>query len=80
MSSRSGLGWGLSALIPSELTNSHTASAFRDIPLSRRPAEPVLQPREHFDEEAMSSLAASIREPASCSPSSCGKSATTSTS
>jgi ParB family chromosome partitioning protein len=60
VSRRSGLGRGLSALIPSESPASH-ASAFRDIPLSQiRPNR--LQPREHFDEEAMSSLAASIRE------------------
>ena len=60
MSRRSGLGRGLSALIPSE-SPAARSSAFREIPLSRlRPNRH--QPREHFDEEAMSALAASIRE------------------
>ena len=60
MSRRSGLGRGLSALIPPE---AHTAgaSSFRDIQLGQiRPNR--LQPRERFDEESMAALAASIRE------------------
>ncbi|MGC8471043.1 MAG: ParB/RepB/Spo0J family partition protein [Acidimicrobiales bacterium] len=60
MARRSGLGKGLSALIPPEVTGSQ-GSALREVPISSiRPN--TLQPRTHFDEEAMSSLAASIRE------------------
>jgi ParB family chromosome partitioning protein len=60
VSRRSGLGRGLSALIPSD---SHTTkgSAYREILLGQiRPNR--LQPRERFDEDAMAALAASIRE------------------
>lgn len=57
---RSGLGKGLGALIPTEVSGG-TSSALREVPLtSIRPN--ALQPRSHFDEEAMSALAASIRE------------------
>jgi ParB family transcriptional regulator, chromosome partitioning protein len=57
---RSGLGKGLSALIPTEVSG-EPRSALREVPLSSiRPNS--LQPRTHFDEEAMSALAASIRE------------------
>ena len=60
MARRSGLGKGLGALIPTEVTGSQ-GSALREVPISSiRPN--ALQPRTHFDEEAMSSLAASIRE------------------
>ncbi len=60
MARRSGLGKGLGALIPTEVSGS-AASAYREVPVSAiRPN--VLQPRAHFDEEAMSALAASIRE------------------
>jgi ParB family chromosome partitioning protein len=60
MARRSGLGKGLSALIPSEATGK-TDSALRVVPISHiRPN--AFQPRSHFDEESMSSLAASIRE------------------
>lgn len=60
MSRRSGLGRGLSALIPSEVPSARTSN-FREIQLGQiRPNR--LQPRERFDEEAMSALAASIRE------------------
>lgn len=59
MARRSGLGKGLSALIPPEVGSQ--VSALREVPISSiRPN--ALQPRAHFDEEAMSSLAASIRE------------------
>jgi ParB family chromosome partitioning protein len=59
MARRSGLGKGLSALIPSEATG-EADSLLREIPISHiRPS--VLQPRSHFDEESMSALAASIR-------------------
>jgi ParB family chromosome partitioning protein len=60
MARRSGLGKGLSALIPSEATGDST-SLLRVVPISHiRPN--VLQPRSHFDEESMASLAASIKE------------------
>jgi ParB family chromosome partitioning protein len=60
MARRSGLGKGLSALIPSEATGDAT-SLLRVVPISHiRPN--VFQPRSHFDEESMASLAASIKE------------------
>src|SRR6516165_6406229 len=60
MARRSGLGKGLSALIPSEATGDST-SLLRVVPISHiRPN--VFQPRSHFDEESMASLAASIKE------------------
>src|SRR6516162_7588811 len=59
MARRSGLGKGLSALIPSEATG-EADSLLREIPISHiRPS--ALQPRSHFDEESMSALAASIK-------------------
>jgi ParB family chromosome partitioning protein len=60
MARRSGLGKGLSALIPTEIPGKPT-SALREVPIgSIRPN--TRQPRTYFDEEAMSALAASIRE------------------
>ena len=60
MARRGGLGKGLGALIPTEVV-AEAGSALREVPLSSiRPSS--VQPRTHFDEEAMSSLAASIRE------------------
>jgi ParB family transcriptional regulator, chromosome partitioning protein len=60
MARRSGLGKGLSALIPSEAMG-ETDSLLRVVPISHiRPNE--FQPRSHFDEEAMAALASSIRE------------------
>jgi ParB family chromosome partitioning protein len=60
MARRSGLGKGLGALIPTELPGQPT-SALREVPIGNiRPN--TRQPRTYFDEEAMSSLAASIRE------------------
>ncbi|HXR53932.1 MAG TPA: ParB/RepB/Spo0J family partition protein [Acidimicrobiales bacterium] len=60
MARRSGLGKGLGALIPSELPG-QTTSALREVPIGNiRPN--TRQPRSYFDEEAMSALAASIRE------------------
>jgi ParB family transcriptional regulator, chromosome partitioning protein len=60
MARRSGLGKGLGALIPTELPGQPT-SALREVPISQiRPN--ARQPRTYFDEEAMSALAASIRE------------------
>src|SRR6201996_2444150 len=60
MARRSGLGKGLSALIPSE-AKGETDSLLRVVPISHiRPNS--YQPRSHFDEESMGALAASIRE------------------
>jgi ParB family chromosome partitioning protein len=60
MARRSGLGKGLGALIPTEVPGQPT-SALREVPIGNiRPNS--RQPRTYFDEEAMSSLAASIRE------------------
>ena len=60
MARRSGLGKGLSALIPSEATG-ESDSLLRVVPISHiRPNS--FQPRSHFDEESMGALAASIRE------------------
>ncbi len=59
MARRSGLGKGLSALIPSEATG-ETDSLLRVVPISHiRPN--VFQPRSHFDEESMAALASSIK-------------------
>lgn len=60
MARRSGLGRGLSALIPQEVGPSRTSS-LNEVPIADiKPSR--FQPRGHFDEEAMASLAASIRE------------------
>ncbi len=59
MARRSGLGKGLSALIPSEAVG-ESDSLLRVVPISHiRPN--VFQPRSHFDEESMAALAASIK-------------------
>lgn len=60
MARRSGLGKGLSALIPAEVVTDRS-SALRMVPISSIKPNP-LQPRSHFDEDSMSSLAASIKE------------------
>lgn len=60
MSRRSGLGRGLSALIPTEVA-SESSSALVELPVTSLRPNPD-QPREHFDEETLASLAASIRE------------------
>lgn len=60
MARRSGLGRGLGSLIPAEVVGDRT-SALREVPITAVRPSP-LQPRTHFDEEAMASLAASIRE------------------
>lgn len=60
MARRSGLGRGLGALIPPEGTDA-SASILREIAVGCiRPN--ANQPRQHFDEEALSSLVASVRE------------------
>ena len=60
MSRRSGLGRGLSALIPTEVASEST-SALIELPVTSLRPNPD-QPREHFDEETLASLSASIRE------------------
>jgi ParB family transcriptional regulator, chromosome partitioning protein len=59
---RSGLGKGLGALIPQDVTGGANAHpAVREVPISQ--IEPsALQPRNHFDEETLAGLTASIRE------------------
>ena len=60
MARRSGLGKGLGALIPTGTVGAQD-SAFQEIPISAiRPN--THQPRRAFDEEALGTLAASIRE------------------
>ncbi|MHB1488420.1 MAG: ParB/RepB/Spo0J family partition protein [Acidimicrobiales bacterium] len=60
MARRTGLGKGLSALLPPEVA-ADRGSQLKEIPISNlRPNS--FQPRTHFDEEAMASLAASIQE------------------
>lgn len=58
---RSGLGKGLGALIPPEAASQGDGAMFREVPISSIQPNPF-QPRRHFDEEALSSLSASIRE------------------
>ena len=64
MNRRSGLGKGLGALIPGDLVADETdnqGSALVELPVGS--VEPnSYQPRKAFDEESLSSLAASIRE------------------
>ena len=60
MARRSGLGRGLGALIPTAAMGEE-GSALRELPVSSiRPN--TYQPRNHFDEEALASLTASVRE------------------
>lgn len=60
MARRSGLGRGLGALIPTEVTGDRS-SALLDIPVAA--IEPNQhQPRQVFDEEALAALTSSIRE------------------
>jgi ParB family chromosome partitioning protein len=60
MARRSGLGKGLSALIPSEAMG-EADSLLRTVPISHIKPN-IYQPRSHFDEESMAALATSIRE------------------
>lgn len=62
MARLSGLGKGLGALIPAELTATGTDVArLEDIPVGSVRPNPN-QPRVHFDEESLAELAESIRE------------------
>ena len=56
---RSGLGKGLSSLIPADVETD--GSTFREIDVDAVVPNRY-QPRDHFDEETLSSLAASIAE------------------
>lgn len=61
MARRSGLGKGLGALIPASEDARDGGPQLRELPISQ--IEPNrYQPRSHFDEEALASLTASIRE------------------
>ena len=61
MARRSGLGRGLSSLIPSEAAGGAATGALREVAVSAIAPNPH-QPRKHFDEESLAALAASVRE------------------
>jgi ParB family chromosome partitioning protein len=59
---RSGLGKGLGALIPQDVAiGSSPRPGVREVPISQIEPNPY-QPRNHFDEESLAGLTASIRE------------------
>jgi ParB family transcriptional regulator, chromosome partitioning protein len=59
---RSGLGKGLGALIPADVTAaSPSLPGVREVPITQIEPNPY-QPRSHFDEESLAGLTASIRE------------------
>jgi ParB family transcriptional regulator, chromosome partitioning protein len=58
---RSGLGRGLASLIPATTTVDADVSGLVDVPVGAIEPNPH-QPRNHFDEDALAELAASIRE------------------
>jgi ParB family chromosome partitioning protein len=57
---RSGLGRGLGALIPTDITGD-AGSALREVPVESIAPNPH-QPRSYFDEEALATLTASVAE------------------
>jgi ParB family chromosome partitioning protein len=57
---RSGLGRGLGALIPTDITG-EAGSALREVPVESIAPNPH-QPRSYFDEEALATLTASVAE------------------
>ncbi len=62
MERRSGLGRGLGALIPQDVTMGvDQRPGVREVPISQIEPNPY-QPRNHFDEESLAGLTASIRE------------------
>ena len=61
MARRSGLGRGLGALIPTDVTGGDPGSGFRDVPVGAISPNPH-QPRAYFDEESLASLTASVAE------------------
>lgn len=60
MGRRSGLGRGLGALIPTDVTG-EAGSALREVPVESIAPNPH-QPRRYFDEEALATLTASVAE------------------
>jgi len=60
MTRQSGLGRGLGALIPSDVTDNPDAT-FQTIAVTSIHAN-AYQPREHFDEETLDALTSSVRE------------------
>ncbi len=60
MARRSGLGRGLGALIPTDITG-EAGSALREVPVESIAPNPH-QPRNYFDEESLATLTASIAE------------------
>ena len=60
MARRGGLGRGLGALIPTDITG-ETGSGLREVPVGSISPNPH-QPRAYFDEEALASLTASVVE------------------
>lgn len=60
MARRSGLGRGLGALIPTDITG-EAGSALREVPVESIAPNPH-QPRAYFDEEALATLTASVAE------------------
>ena len=57
---KGGLGRGLGALIPTDVPATGDGTSLREIPTGQ--IEPnQFQPREHFDEESLASLTASVR-------------------
>ena len=60
MARRSGLGRGLGALIPTDITG-EAGSALREVPVESIAPNPH-QPRSYFDEEALATLTASVAE------------------
>ena len=60
MARRSGLGRGLGALIPTDITG-EAGSALREVPVGSIAPNPH-QPRSYFDEEALATLTASVAE------------------
>lgn len=61
MARQSGLGRGLGSLIPSEVSESTGSGELLSIPVGSIEPNPN-QPRQHFDEESLAELAASIRD------------------
>ena len=62
MERRSGLGRGLGALIPADVAaGAGGPPGVREVPISQIEPNPY-QPRNHFDEESLAGLTASIRE------------------
>ncbi len=62
MERRSGLGKGLGALIPADVTaGASPLPGIQEVPIAQIEPNPF-QPRAHFDEESLAGLTASIRE------------------